>query len=240
MANEYYDHTAYPATGALGTSAAMRAELEAIEAGFSRLPTLSGNALEIVRVNTGATALEGSGTTLANVDPRGVHTIFVPAAGMTPSVTNGPSSGTTELTATTGITARTLDFDTTTSESAQFMVALPNSYNLGTLTARFHWLDAGGTGNVVWRIYARCVPNDVTMSGALFSTATSATADTATSSGVYHVTDATSAFTPDGTIGDTNMMFFKIDRDTTTDTMTGDAKLLGVTIKYTTDAPTDA
>jgi hypothetical protein len=58
MPNEYYDHTTYPAQGASGSSAALRAELDAVEAGFNKLPTLAGNGSEIVAVNAGATALE--------------------------------------------------------------------------------------------------------------------------------------------------------------------------------------
>lgn len=39
MANSYYDHTTYPATGAAGSSAALRAELDTIEAGFDAVET---------------------------------------------------------------------------------------------------------------------------------------------------------------------------------------------------------
>lgn len=55
--NPYYDHGSYPSGGSLGSSAAMRAELDLIEAGFAKLPTISGNASKIVIVNSGATAL---------------------------------------------------------------------------------------------------------------------------------------------------------------------------------------
>ena len=58
MANEFYDHSTYPATGAAGSSSAMRAELELIEAGFAKLPVPSTNPGEIVVVNAGGTALE--------------------------------------------------------------------------------------------------------------------------------------------------------------------------------------
>lgn len=58
MAGEYYDHTTYPSTGAAGTSSAMRAELELIEAGFNKLPTLAGNAGAFVVINAGETALD--------------------------------------------------------------------------------------------------------------------------------------------------------------------------------------
>lgn len=57
MAGEYYDHSTYPASNASGSSAAMRAELELIEAGFNKLPTLAGNAGEIAVVNLAGDAL---------------------------------------------------------------------------------------------------------------------------------------------------------------------------------------
>lgn len=57
-ANPYYDHTTFPAQGAALSSAAMRAEFDSVEAGFDKLPTLSGNGSKICAVNSGATALE--------------------------------------------------------------------------------------------------------------------------------------------------------------------------------------
>jgi len=55
--NPYYDHGSYPAPGSSGSSASMRAELDLIEAGFAKLPTLSGNANKFVVVNGSGTAL---------------------------------------------------------------------------------------------------------------------------------------------------------------------------------------
>lgn len=60
--SEYYDHTTFPSQGAAGSSAAMRAELETIEAGFGKLPDLSGNGNKVVSVNPGGTALVASDT----------------------------------------------------------------------------------------------------------------------------------------------------------------------------------
>lgn len=56
--SDYYDHTTFPQTGTVGSSAQMRAELELIEAGFNKLPDLVGNALKLVRINASATAQE--------------------------------------------------------------------------------------------------------------------------------------------------------------------------------------
>jgi hypothetical protein len=63
MANPYYDHTTYPSNGAAGSSSALRSELDSIEAGFDKMPTLSGNGSKIIAVNSGASALEAITTT---------------------------------------------------------------------------------------------------------------------------------------------------------------------------------
>lgn len=65
--SEYYDHTTYPSNGAAGSSAAMRAELDAIEQGFDKLPALAGNGSKPVRVNALGTALEAVASLPATV-----------------------------------------------------------------------------------------------------------------------------------------------------------------------------
>lgn len=106
MANDFYDHTTFPTYGSTSSSAAMQAELDAIEAGFDKLPTLSGNASKIVRVNAGETALEatdfpattGNGGKLlaVNAGATGFEATATPALGT-------PASGT--LTNCTGLPA---------------------------------------------------------------------------------------------------------------------------------------
>lgn len=58
MANEYYDATGVPGTGAPGSSAQMRAELRRIATGFDKLPVMAGNDGKFIRVNGSGTALE--------------------------------------------------------------------------------------------------------------------------------------------------------------------------------------
>jgi hypothetical protein len=95
--SEYYSHTAYPIAGSRGTSVLMRSELEAIEAGFTKLPTLSASAGKFVAVNEAGTVLVGSdlisysGTTLTlggTLEGAGITSLFAapPAAigGTTP------------------------------------------------------------------------------------------------------------------------------------------------------------
>lgn len=57
MANDFYTHSTYPATGSQGSSSLARAEFDAVSAGFDKMPALSGNAGKFVVVNTGASGL---------------------------------------------------------------------------------------------------------------------------------------------------------------------------------------
>lgn len=56
--SDYYSSSGAPATGSPGASATMRAEFSAIAAAFAKMPSLTGNALKSVRVNSAGTALE--------------------------------------------------------------------------------------------------------------------------------------------------------------------------------------
>ena len=100
--SEWYDHTTYPATGALGSSSAMRTELAAIQNGISaKLPDLSGNGGKIVAINSGASGLEavtttGTGNAVRATSP----TLVTPILG-TP--TSGTLTNCTGLPVSTGI-----------------------------------------------------------------------------------------------------------------------------------------
>lgn len=60
MPNAFYNVTGTPTPRSPGSSAAMRAELALIAAGFDKLPTLSGNAGKFAKVNAAASALDVS------------------------------------------------------------------------------------------------------------------------------------------------------------------------------------
>jgi hypothetical protein len=63
MSNEYYDHTTYPATSSTLASSPMRSELDFIEAGFDKLPALTGNGGKLTAINAGGTSMEAITTT---------------------------------------------------------------------------------------------------------------------------------------------------------------------------------
>jgi hypothetical protein len=125
-----------------------------------------------------------------------------------------------------------LDFDSgdVTNEVAGFWLTLPSAYAGGTVTAKFHWTAASGSGTVIWKIGGRCFADDDAIDQAI-GTEQSVT-DTLLAAGDVHVTSTTSAITLAGTPAANRPIYFKITRDSTTDTLAVDAKLLGVTIEY--------
>jgi hypothetical protein len=91
----------------------------------------------------------------------GKQAIPVPAGAMTPNTTNGAASGTVETTTNKNMFV-TLDFDSTTSESAQFSMPMPKSWDEGTITFIPYWSHPATTTNfgVVFELSAVAVSND--------------------------------------------------------------------------------
>lgn len=56
--SEYYDHSTFPAFNSPGSSASMRSELDKIEAGFDKCPTLAGNGSKFVRIKADTSGME--------------------------------------------------------------------------------------------------------------------------------------------------------------------------------------
>jgi hypothetical protein len=98
-ANEYYDSTGWPATGADGASADARAEMDLLETAFNKMPTLTGNGNKAVVINAGGTAITVTTGTLALAG----NFATVGAFGLTLTVT-----GLTALTLPTAGTLATL------------------------------------------------------------------------------------------------------------------------------------
>lgn len=165
----------------------------------------------------------------------GKQTIWVPAGAMTPRTTNGPASATTEST-TNDVMNKLLDFDQTTSEGAQFTVAFPKNWNLGTVTFIPYWTAASGSGTVTWTLAGVAISNDDVIDAA-FGTAQSST-DTLIATTDVHVGPESSAITIAGTPAQDDIVYFQVTRDVA-DTLTADARLIGIKVIYTTSVNTD-
>jgi hypothetical protein len=186
---------------------------------------------------TSGTSIQDGGSTISDIDVRGVLDLFVSAAAMWRRNSNGAAEAQTEI-ATSLFNIKTLDFDDTGQEFAQGQLVLPRNWNNGTVTAIVYWTSSTGTPaqGVVWGVSGGAYSNDDPLSTA-FGTAQTVT-DTYIASGDVHITSATSAITIAGTPQDADFLAIQISRNPSdgSDTKTGDAKLLGILFTCTLDA----
>ena len=170
---------------------------------------------------------------------QGKHTIWVPASAMISRTTNGAASVTTEL-ATNDVMLTTKDFDQTTEEGVQFHIAMPKGWNEGTITFVPYWTASSGSGGVVWELEALARSDDDALDTA-FGTGQTST-DTLIATGDLHIGPESSAITIGGTPAENDDVICQVTRVTGngSDTLTADAKLIGVKVFYTVNAATDA
>ena len=221
---------------ALGLDSAMITGLGALtDPDADRLPFWDDSAGAIAWLAPGA-GMSVSGTTL---NLAGTHCIPIPATSMTPRTTNGPGTGSSETT-TNKIMVKSLDFDQSTAEYAQFQITMPESWNEGTVTAQFVWTTTAASGDVVWSFQGVAISNDDAIDAA-FGTAQTVT-DSTTAANDVMATAATSAVTIAGTPAAGDLVIFQVYRDAAngSDTLAADAKLLAVRLYITTDAGSDA
>lgn len=84
MSNDFFNASGSPSLASGGSSAVIRAEFDAVMAGFAKLPVFTANANKPIVVNSGATAMEPLGSTVAlagNFALTGTYAITLAAAG---------------------------------------------------------------------------------------------------------------------------------------------------------------
>lgn len=146
-----------------------------------------------------------------------------------PRVTNGPGVNSSETT-THDFNYDTLDFDAATSEGATLTWAMPNNWNLGTITAIVVFTNDSGSGTVTWRVSAACPVDGEAIDTAL-GTAQSVT-KTCGDPLDWNFTAATPAITVGGTPSTSAPIKLLIERDVA-DTLGVDARLIGVILFWT-------
>lgn len=168
----------------------------------------------------------------------GLQTIWVPSLSMISRTTNGPATTTTEST-TNRVMNRTLDFDQTTQEFSQFSIRMPKSWDEGPLTFAPYWTATTGTGGVVWSLAAVSLADGDAIDTAFGANATST--DTLISANVVQVGPTSANITVGGTPVAGDITYFQVARDVAnaSDTLTADARLVGVTVFYTVNAADD-
>ena len=191
-----------------------------------------------LNINPLGTGVLKSGT--AAVKIAGTETIFVPAQAMFGTTTNGADAQAVETTATRP-ELKVLDFDPGTAEYAQFSIAMPKSWNLGTVTYQVFWSPSNtNTDDCIFGLQGvSCTEGDT--ADVVFGTAIEVT-----DAGIGTVEDVqmssvSSAMTIAGSPADNDYTFFQLSRDAADagDDFTGDARVLGIKLFYTTDAAND-
>jgi len=195
--------------------------------------------IDLKTKGTGVIKAEDSGGNVSAVKIAGKETIWVPAVAMYPNTTNG-CAALAQVELSNGPEIKTLDFDKDSDENAQFAVAFPKSWNEGTVTFQvFFTADSTNSGTVSWDLAGvACSDNDTI--NVAFGTAVAPTAKA--HSGTANDLDVTAesgALTIAGTPAAGDEVFFQITRDVSDDSLTADAKLLGIKLFFTTDSAND-
>ncbi len=170
---------------------------------------------------------------------QGKHSFFLPATALKPRSANGCAALATSNGASGQPDVHYLAFDGAAAEYAGAMVQMPVDWGGGTITAKFCWRRASGTGaaNVVWGIRALSVA-DAESPVANFGTGATVTDAASTTTANFNNSGETGACTIGGTPAAGELVFIEVYRDgaSGSDTLDAvDAWLTGVTIFYTTN-----
>jgi hypothetical protein len=184
------------------------------------------------------TRADGTAVTSGSV---GKHTLWIPAAAMRPTDSNGCDSITDVETTSGRPDLQVLDFDTSADEHAQFQIAMPKSWNESTITFRAFWTStATDTDGVAWGLQGVATANDDTVDVA-YGTAVVVTDDNISAAEDCLVTAESSAVTIAGSPSTDELCWFRVFRDVSdaNDDMAEDARLIGIQLFVTTDAGED-
>jgi hypothetical protein len=190
-----------------------------------------------LNVNPLGTGVLKSGASAVKI--AGKETIWVPATAMYAETTNGAELAQTVLTAGAP-ELKAFAFDTTTAEAVQFNVSFPESWNASTVTFQTFWSASGtdsGTGGFT---LAGCsVANNVDYDLA-FGAVTANTALAASTTQDDLMINIESGTVAIASVAASTNTIFRLVRNVSVDTNTGDLRLVGVKIFYTTNAANDA
>ena len=219
----------------IGTSAAdvlsaAAGEITADDAAADKIVFWDDSAGKLTYLTVGSN-LTVTDTTIAAA-AGGATNLWIPASAWIPRTTGGCGVDSREIGATNRANIDELLFDTATEEFAQALVVMPSNYNNSTVTARFYWTAASGSGGVTWGLGGRAYGDDDALDQA--SGTRQVVTDTLITANDVHVTSATSAITIDGTPAANKAINYQISREVgnASDTLGVDARLLGVEIIF--------
>lgn len=185
----------------------------------------------------------GDGSTLFDALPvfaAGKQTIYIPASALTPATTSGPAAAQVEST-TNKLNYGVLDFDGASAEYAHFTAAMPKSWDEGTVTFKAFWETTNtGTAGVAFGVAGRALSDGDTIDSA-FGTEIFVTDAGQSSAAKRYITAESAAVTIAGSPAAGDICHFRVSRDPAngSDTMTEDARLVGLQLFFTTNVLSD-
>ena len=199
-----------------------------------------------INANAGSHLLYETGMLDINVNGTrtvGRETIWIPSSLMYPSSTNGCAALAQVETTALRPDIKVLDFDPSSDEFAQFTFAFPKSWNKEAIQFQPYWTVTGtNTGSVKWELAAVSLGSDELINTVFGNkTGTTALAHSGTSNDLMVSAESGDVFIGGltGTAEDGDLVYFQINRDTDSDNQSGDARLLGVKLYFTTNAAND-
>ena len=216
-------------------------EITLANASTGNAPTITASGETNVSLNLvpkGTGVLQGDGSALKIA---GKETIWVPAAAMYAPTTNGADAEQVETTATRP-DMKVFDFDASTKQYTQFTIAMPKSWNEGTLTYQVYWAPSTtNTGNAIFGLQGVACADGDTIDVA-YGTAIEITDAGIGSVEDQQITSESSAMTVAGSPAAGEQSYFQLYRDAAdgSDTFTGECRVLGIKLFFTTDAANDA
>ena len=204
-------------------------------------PTITASGETNVGINLvpkGTGILQGGGSALKIA---GKETMWVPAPAMFGPTTNPADSAQVETTAGRP-DLKVFDFDASTKQYTQFSVAMPKSWNEGTVTYQVYWSPSTtNTGNAIFGLQGvACADNDTI--DVAYGTAIEVTDAGIGTVEDQQITSESGAVTVAGSPAAGEQTYFQLYRDAAdgSDTFTGECRVLGIKLFFTTDAANDA
>jgi len=196
------------------------------------------------KLTLASTAVTSTAAELNQLDGKvaktaGLETIWVPASAMSPTTSNGCTALASVETTSGRPDMVVLAFPVAADSFAQFSIAFPKSYNLGTVTYQVFWAGIAATTNCNWTVDAVSITNNTTIDVA-YGTAVAVTDAAQGAVEELNVSAVSGALTIGGSVADDDLCYFRIGRDVSAGNMDGDSQLLGIKLFFTTDAANDA
>jgi len=212
--------------------------LAVIDQGNDNVQSITAQEIVTDSLTLGSTAVTASAADINDLKAQGRETIYVPAGAMYPTTTAGCST-LSQVELSLGPELKCLDFDQSTNESAQFTVCFPKSWNEGTVTFQAFFTATGlHTGTVAWGLSGVCLGESDNCNNSFGTNVVAAAKQHSGTTNDLNIAAESGPVTIN-TAAENEMTFFQIMRDTSADSLNGDARLLGIKLFFTTNGKND-